>query len=327
MAQANVARAMEGARRGYADITLEQSVDPIRDFFQRISVYYWYTLYYDKPLSFGILMGAPPALTPGITPRARPGGRIVYQAWVWIPKYAGRTSVKTSRTFPTESEAVEWHAEMLTPYRAWRAEADVEAVQVLAERNAARLRTAQERLGAAMAADAELALRLRTRSGTTPPALPGEVWLPIRGWEDHYQVSNLGRVWSQPRLTSPGGLLSPRAAGKGYRAVSLGGRNRVDYRKVHELVLTTFVGPRPDGLMCRHLNGDPADNVLTNLCWGTAKENAQDMVAHGRTGRSKTHCPHGHPYGEANTYWTSRGFRQCRECRKQSYLRHKAGRH
>ena len=53
-------------------------------------------------------------------------------------------------------------------------------------------------------------------------------------------------------------------------------------RFVHELVLTTFVGPRPSKKHeCRHLNGDPRDNQLENLAWGTRKQNAQDRIAHG----------------------------------------------
>ncbi len=50
---------------------------------------------------------------------------------------------------------------------------------------------------------------------------------------------------------------------------------------VHKIVLDTFVGPRPAGYVCRHLNGDPLDNRLGNLCWGTPKENAQDAMRHG----------------------------------------------
>lgn len=52
-------------------------------------------------------------------------------------------------------------------------------------------------------------------------------------------------------------------------------------RSVHSLVLEAFVGPRPIGFMCRHLNGNPADNRVENLKWGTAKENKADSIAHG----------------------------------------------
>lgn len=50
---------------------------------------------------------------------------------------------------------------------------------------------------------------------------------------------------------------------------------------VHQLVLETYVGKRPDGMQCRHLNGDSKDNRLCNLIWGTPKENVQDSVRHG----------------------------------------------
>lgn len=68
--------------------------------------------------------------------------------------------------------------------------------------------------------------------------------------------------------------------------------------RVHRLVLTAFVGPCPDGMECLHGEGGALDNRLTNLRWGTKSEN---MLEHAATVR-KTHCPHGHPYDEANTY-------------------------
>ncbi len=49
---------------------------------------------------------------------------------------------------------------------------------------------------------------------------------------------------------------------------------------VHKLVLETFVGKRPSGYLCRHLNGNPLDNRLKNLCWGTPSENVRDAIRH-----------------------------------------------
>lgn len=37
---------------------------------------------------------------------------------------------------------------------------------------------------------------------------------------------------------------------------------------------------------------------------------------------SKTHCPQGHPYDEANTYITPLGHRDCRICRKEANKRY-----
>lgn len=50
---------------------------------------------------------------------------------------------------------------------------------------------------------------------------------------------------------------------------------------VHTAVLLTFVGPKPNGMECRHLNGNCLDNRLENLCWGTHEENMKDQIRHG----------------------------------------------
>jgi hypothetical protein len=53
-------------------------------------------------------------------------------------------------------------------------------------------------------------------------------------------------------------------------------------RKVHRLVLEAFVGPCPEGMCCRHLDGNPLNNRLGNLRWGTGRENWEDKIRHGR---------------------------------------------
>jgi len=60
--------------------------------------------------------------------------------------------------------------------------------------------------------------------------------------------------------------------------VELGRKN---FFFVHELVLLTYVGPRPDGMLIRHLDGDPSNNRLDNLKYGSPAENYQDQVEHG----------------------------------------------
>ncbi len=59
----------------------------------------------------------------------------------------------------------------------------------------------------------------------------------------------------------------------GYLVVNLpGGR----VRPVHRIVLEAFVGKKPAGKECRHLDNNPANNHLCNLAWGTALENKMD---------------------------------------------------
>ena len=48
-------------------------------------------------------------------------------------------------------------------------------------------------------------------------------------------------------------------------------------RPVHQLVMLTFVGAPPDGMEVLHSNGDPTDNRLENLRYGTRTENILDV--------------------------------------------------
>lgn len=58
---------------------------------------------------------------------------------------------------------------------------------------------------------------------------------------------------------------------------------------IHALVLMAFAGPRPPGFECRHLNGNPHDNHLENLEWGTHTKNEQDKITHDRVLRGERH--------------------------------------
>lgn len=123
-----------------------------------------------------------------------------------------------------------------------------------------------------------------------------EQWREIPGYEGVYEVSNHGRVRSLDRLVSmrsgrgpnaifyqryPGRLLRPGVASHGYPTVCLNtGGKRKSYC-LHELVLATFVCPRPEGQEALHGDGDKGNNHLSNLRWGTRKENRADAARHG----------------------------------------------
>lgn len=101
----------------------------------------------------------------------------------------------------------------------------------------------------------------------------------------NYSITKDDRVWSKPRRRTKGGWVSPGFV-SGYFQVGLCGGNRQNafFRKmVHRLVLETYIGPCPDGMETRHLNGNKTDNRLENLAWGTRIENERDKVQHGRT--------------------------------------------
>lgn len=71
----------------------------------------------------------------------------------------------------------------------------------------------------------------------------------------------------------------------GYLCVSLDSRNYY----VHNLLLKAFIKKRPKGYQCRHMDGNKLNNNLSNLVWGTAKENQADRLKHGTDNRGSHH--------------------------------------
>lgn len=72
----------------------------------------------------------------------------------------------------------------------------------------------------------------------------------------------------------------------GYFLCSLRGEDGREHRKLsHTIILLAFVGPRPKGYDCLHANGNPGDNRLVNLRWGTRAENMDDARRHGTIAR------------------------------------------
>lgn len=68
----------------------------------------------------------------------------------------------------------------------------------------------------------------------------------------------------------------------GYPVIALWANNKGKTCTVHRLVLEAFVGPCPVGMEALHTDGNRLNNKVSNLRWGTRKENVADMVAHGR---------------------------------------------
>lgn len=93
-----------------------------------------------------------------------------------------------------------------------------------------------------------------------------------------YGVDTLGKVYS--KKTGVWVPLKIRVRHDGYPSVRLHVNKRDKGFTVHYLVLRTFIGPRPPGQECRHLDGNKSNNTLENLCWGTRKENGEDATRH-----------------------------------------------
>ncbi|AUR90563.1 HNH nuclease [Vibrio phage 1.162.O._10N.261.48.E3] len=57
---------------------------------------------------------------------------------------------------------------------------------------------------------------------------------------------------------------------------------------LHRAICEAKNGPCPQGMECRHLDGDKANNAASNLKWGTILENALDRVEHGTSGAGES---------------------------------------
>ena len=96
-----------------------------------------------------------------------------------------------------------------------------------------------------------------------------EVWKPVVGYEDLYEVSNLGRVWSVKKNI----FRKLRKDRDGYLVVSLCKNGEYEWPQVHRLVAKAFI-PNPENLPCvNHKDEDPTNNNVENLEWCTVGYN------------------------------------------------------
>lgn len=111
----------------------------------------------------------------------------------------------------------------------------------------------------------------------------------IVGFEGDYAITDLGRVFSFKSGLNEAVELQGSVMNTGYRRINPRRNGKSIWTDVHVAVLEAFVGPRPEGCVCRHLNGDKLDNRLENLRWGSRSENNLDAVRHGTHNMGEKH--------------------------------------
>jgi hypothetical protein len=160
-----------------------------------------------------------------------------------------------------------------------------------------------------------------------------EEWRSI---PDHpeYEASNQGRVRSWRTYNRPvvPYLMTPTLAPNGYYYVKLIGPNgKACNPTLHSLVAAAFIGPRPAGVVVRHLDGDSTNCLSSNLAHGTPSDNLDDSVRHGTHPEArKTECKRGHEFTPENTRIEARpngrSARRCLTCQREYGRARYAGR-
>ena len=105
---------------------------------------------------------------------------------------------------------------------------------------------------------------------------------------DGYYVTDKGTVFSIKKFN----FINPIyewTSRLGYKKVSLYNNNQCVSKFTHIIVLESFLHERPLKMQCRHLDGNPSNNELKNLKWGTLSENQMDRVAHNTDNRGSKH--------------------------------------
>lgn len=121
-----------------------------------------------------------------------------------------------------------------------------------------------------------------------------EIWKDITGYEGLYQISNLGRVKSLPKMVGRGvryhvgeRIVKPQKTPNGYLRLHLDKDGVRKYYSVHHLVALMFI-ENPNCYPCvNHKNEDKEDNKSSNLEWCTHLYNSNYGTCKARISMSK----------------------------------------
>lgn len=118
-----------------------------------------------------------------------------------------------------------------------------------------------------------------------------EQWVPVLGFEGLYEVSDFGRVRSLTTIREHGGYRPREIKGKilssgssrRYKKVTLWDTYGIQTEfRVHVLVAKTFIS-NPNNLpLVLHRDDNQHNNAVTNLRWGTKKDNWKDAVGNNK---------------------------------------------
>lgn len=111
-----------------------------------------------------------------------------------------------------------------------------------------------------------------------------EKWLPIKNYENYYEVSNLGRIraldiYVRNDGNFAGGFIKDRKIRDqqtnryGYKTIKLCKHGKCQRYLVHRIVAKAFLPTQNINYQINHIDGDKTNNCVTNLEWVTPAEN------------------------------------------------------
>ncbi len=120
------------------------------------------------------------------------------------------------------------------------------------------------------------------------------------GYEGTYEASSLGRIRRVPGVLRSGRrwdgrVLRQRVNRHGYVQVCLSKENKPRTHSIHLLVCSAFYGPRPEGKVIAHGDGNKQNNSASNLRWATHDENEADKRLHGTVAKGLRSGRYTHP--------------------------------
>ena len=127
---------------------------------------------------------------------------------------------------------------------------------------------------------------------------------PIKGWENLYEITNDGRVWSIRSHK----YMSPKIDQDGYKFITLSNKVQRTY-KIHRLVAEAFIDDSDTTKEVNHKDFNRSNNWFENLEWVSQEQNDQYNKLYGHHGRYEIQKAYTFTNVYNNNSFTILGFR------------------